>query len=162
MQIRYSPVRIRPAPLALKHYRIDCYDTYRWPAVRCFPTRETVRTVFRRHPLCRNLYGNLRVAEFSPLKLKAVRQKIIDEAFVDTVEAHVAPQVWAMIERQRFTGLRPGEFTKMWTYDPDTSAKVWVYTSPSHKSEWRGHERYIFIGPRPGAGVFKRRSQVLT
>ncbi|MEO8493936.1 MAG: site-specific integrase [Planctomycetota bacterium] len=53
-----------------------------------------------------------------------------------------------MIELQRFTGMRPGEVTKMRTCDLDTSGKVWIYQPPRHKSEWRGHERHIFIGPQ--------------
>jgi integrase len=155
----------------------------------------------------KNLYGKLRVAEFGPLKLKAVREKMIEsnlcrneinkrigrikrmfkwgveneivepsvlhglqavrglargrskaresepvkpvpDAFVDAVEAHVSPQLWAMIELQRFTGMRPGEVTKMRTCDLDTSGNVWAYLPPNHKTEWRGHERHIFIGPR--------------
>lgn len=74
--------------------------------------------------------------------------KPVPDAFVDAVKPLVAPQVWAMVELQRFTGMRPGEVTKMRTCDLDTSGKVWVYTPSSHKTEWRGHERHIYIGPR--------------
>jgi integrase len=163
------------------------------------------------------LYGRTPAAEFSPLKLKAVRQRMIEgepapegeqrrglarseinkrigrikrvfrwgvenemvppyvlhglqavvglargrsearetapvkpapEAFVDAVKPHVSAQVWAMIQLQRFTGMRPGEVTTMRSCDIDTSGAVWIYTPASHKTAHRGHERKIYIGPR--------------
>lgn len=74
--------------------------------------------------------------------------KPVPEAFVDALQPHVPPQIWAMIELQRFTGMRPGEVTIMRTCDLDTTGKVWVYTPRSHKTERHGHERRIFLGPR--------------
>jgi integrase len=156
------------------------------------------------------LYCREAVAEFGPLKLKAVRQKMIEadlcrneinkrigrikrifrwgveneivpatilhalqavrglaqgrsearesapvkpvpEAFVDAIRGRVAPQIWAMIQLQRFTGMRPGEVTTMRTIDVDTSGKVWVYSPAQHKTAWRGHQRKIFLGPRAQA-----------
>jgi integrase len=153
------------------------------------------------------LYGTLPAAEFSPLKLKAVRQKLIEsnlcrnevnqrigrikrffgwavenelippsvlhglravrglargrsdaresdpvkpvpEAYVDAVQAKVSPQIWAMVQLQRFTGMRPGEVTIMRTADIDTSGNVWVYSPAHHKTAWRGHDRKIYLGPR--------------
>lgn len=170
---------------------------------------ECEATMYSLRPL-KDLYGRLPVAEFSPLKLKAVRQKMIDanlcrneinkrvgrikrmfrwgvenelvpgnvlvdlqavaglaggrseareskpvkpvnETFVDAVKAKVAPQVWAMIELQRYSGMRPGEVTTMRTCDIDTSGKVWVYSPQSHKTSWRGHSRKIYLGPRAQA-----------
>ena len=156
------------------------------------------------------LYGTLPVGEFSPLKLKAVREKMIEadlcrnevnkrigrikrmfrwgveneivpplvlhglqavrglsrgrsearetepikpvpEAFVDAVKAKLSPQIWAMIELQRYTGMRPGEVCRMRTADIDTSGKVWTYSPAGHKTAWRGHQRKIFLGPRAQA-----------
>lgn len=77
--------------------------------------------------------------------------KPVPEAFVDAIKSKVSPQVWAMIELQRYTGMRPGEVTTMRGCDIDTSGKVWVYTPPQHKTSWRGHERKIYLGPRAQA-----------
>jgi len=155
-------------------------------------------------------YGRLPVAEFSPLKLKAVRQQLIDsglcrnevnqrtgrikrfiawgvenelipsavlhgleavrglargrsearesepvkpvpESFVDAIRERVSPHVWAMIQLQRFSGMRPGEVVAMRTIDVDTSGQAWVYTPSRHKNAWRGHQRKIYLGPRAQA-----------
>lgn len=153
------------------------------------------------------LYGSLPAIEFGPLKLKAVRQKMIEadicrgeinkrmgrikrifrwatenellpatvfhglqavrglargrtearesepvrpvpEAFVDALKPHVPPQIWAMIELQRLTGMRPGEVTIMRTCDLDTSGTVWIYVPSHHKTEFHGHRRHVYLGPR--------------
>ena len=74
--------------------------------------------------------------------------KPVPNAFVDALEGHVLPPVWAMIQLQRFTAMRPGEVTIMQTCDLDTSGKVWIYTPSKHKGSHRGHQRRIFFGPR--------------
>jgi integrase len=74
--------------------------------------------------------------------------KPVPEAFVDAIELHVAPQVWAMVQLHRFTGMRPGEVIIMRSCDLDTSGRVWIYTPAAHKTEHHGHRRQIYIGPR--------------
>jgi integrase len=74
--------------------------------------------------------------------------KPVPDAFVDAIRNHVRPQVWAMIELQRLTGMRPGEVTIMRTCDLDTSGGVWIYTPERHKTQHHGHTRQIFIGPK--------------
>jgi integrase len=170
---------------------------------------EPKQVVYTIRPL-KELYGRTNAAEFSPLKLKAVRQKMIEadlcrneinkrvgrikrifrwavenemvspsvlhglqavrglargrseareteavkpvpEAFVDAIQGFVTPQVWAMVELQRFTGMRPGEVTSIRTCDIDTSGTVWVYTPVDHKTAWRGHQRKIYLGPKAQA-----------
>jgi integrase len=64
------------------------------------------------------------------------------------VQPHVSRQVWAMIELQRITGMRPGEVCVMKTGDLDRSRSVWFYTPSRHKSEHRGDTRVIYLGPR--------------
>jgi integrase len=71
----------------------------------------------------------------------------VPEAFVEAIRPFVSRQVWAMIELQRFTGMRPGEVCLMRTCDLDTSGRVWIYTPPSHKTEHHGRERVIYLGP---------------
>lgn len=156
------------------------------------------------------LYARLLVAEFGPLKLKAIQQKMIEadlcrneinkrigrikrifrwgveneivpptifqglqavrglsrgrsearetdpvkpvpDAFVDGIKGKLAPQLWAMIQLQRFTGMRPGEVCAMRTRDIDTGGRVWTYSPPLHKTAWRGHQRKISLGPRAQA-----------
>jgi len=81
--------------------------------------------------------------------------KPVPEAFVDALKSHLPPQLWAMVELQRFTGTRPGEVTAMRTCDLDTGGKVWTYTPADHKNAWRGHQRTIYLGPRAQAVLAK-------
>lgn len=74
--------------------------------------------------------------------------KPVPDSDVDAVRPHVARQVWAMIELQRLTGMRPGEVVLMRTCDIDTSGTVWVYTPERHKTEHHGQERKVYLGPR--------------
>jgi integrase len=74
--------------------------------------------------------------------------KPVPEAFVDAIRPHVARQVWAMVEIQRLTGMRPGEVTIMRMMDLDTSGKVWEYVPGRHKTEHHERERRICIGPK--------------
>jgi integrase len=85
--------------------------------------------------------GRTDVRESAPVKP-------VPEAFVEAVRPHVSPQVWAMIELQRLTGMRPGEVAIMRTAALDTSGEVWVYTPSSHKTEHHGRGRQVYLGPR--------------
>lgn len=76
----------------------------------------------------------------------------VPEAFVDAIRPYVARQVWAMVELQRLTGMRPGEVVRMRACDVDTSGRIWVYTPETHKTEHHGRGRKIPIGPE-GQGV---------
>ena len=70
------------------------------------------------------------------------------EADVDAIRPHAAPQVWAMVELQRLTGMRPGEVVILRGADLDRSGPVWTYTPGRHKTAHHGRERVIFLGPR--------------
>ena len=72
----------------------------------------------------------------------------VADADVEAVRPHVSRQVWAMIELQRLTGMRPGEVVLMRTGDLDMGGDVWVYTPSRHKTEHHGKTREVFIGPR--------------
>jgi integrase len=74
--------------------------------------------------------------------------KPVPEAYVEAIRPFVSRQVWAMIEIQRLTGMRPGEVCVMRTCDLDTSGKVWAYIPSDHKMQYRGRKRVIYIGPR--------------
>jgi integrase len=77
--------------------------------------------------------------------------KPVSEALVEAIRPFVARQVWAMVELQRLSGMRPGEVVTMRTIDPDTAGKVWTYTPKSHKTEHHGKSRRIHLGPRAQA-----------
>lgn len=71
----------------------------------------------------------------------------VHDAHVEAIRPHVTRQVWAMVELQRLTGARPGEIVIMRTRDLNTQGKVWEYRPSSHKTEHRGRDRVIFLGP---------------
>ena len=169
------------------------------------PTTEPVNIRLALRPL-RRLYGHTPAREFGPLRLKTVRQAMIDsglcrsevnkrvrhvlrafkwavgeemvppslhhglkavpglrrgradvresepvkpvpDAFVDAIQPHVSRQVWAMVQLQRLSGMRPGEVCIMRTIDLDTSGRAWIYTPESHKTEHHGRKRRIYLGP---------------
>jgi site-specific recombinase XerD len=73
--------------------------------------------------------------------------KPVPDAFVDAIRPHVSRQVWAMIQLQRLSGMRPQEVCLIRTCDMDTSGPVWVFTPVRHKTEHHGRERRIYLGP---------------
>jgi integrase len=74
-------------------------------------------------------------------------QPVQDEQ-VDALRPHVSPQVEAMIQLQRLTGMRPGEAVAMRGCDIDMTGAIWVYRPSSHKTEHHARERIIPLGPR--------------
>jgi integrase len=75
----------------------------------------------------------------------------VPDAHVDAVKPYVSRQVWAMIELQRLTGMRPGEVALMRTGDIDRSSMAWTYQPSRHKTSFHGHERKVFLGPKAQA-----------
>ena len=53
-----------------------------------------------------------------------------------------------MIELQNLTGMRPGEVMTMRGCDIDQSGPVWTYRPARHKTQGRGFDRSIALGPR--------------
>lgn len=74
--------------------------------------------------------------------------KPVPDAHVDAIQPFVSRQVWAMVEVQRITGMRPGEVCQMRACDIDTSGRVWIFRPQTHKTEHHGHQREIHIGPK--------------
>ncbi len=74
--------------------------------------------------------------------------KPVPDAHVDTLLPFLPPQIVAMIQLQRLTGMRPGEVVRMRPGDIDRSGEVWIYEREEHKNRWRGHRRRIPLGPR--------------
>jgi integrase len=155
----------------------------------------------------KQLYGTLAVADFGPLKLKAVRERMIAadlsrgvinqrirrivrvfkwgvaeeivpesvwralttvrglekgcspareaepirpvaEEVVEATLPYLLPPVRAMVQLQRLTGMRPGEVCILRACDLDMTGDVWLYRPAHHKTQHKGKERVIAIGPR--------------
>lgn len=69
------------------------------------------------------------------------------ESDVEAIQEHVSPIVWAMIQVQRLTGMRPGEVCKLKTGDLIRTDDVWEYRPKRHKTEHHGKKRRVFFGP---------------
>lgn len=67
---------------------------------------------------------------------------------IAAIKPYVSNQVWAMIQLQLHTGMRPGEVVTLRGCDLNISGKVWEYHPTSHKTEHHGCERAIYIGPK--------------
>ena len=79
--------------------------------------------------------------------------KPVPDSHVDAIEHHVSRQVWAMIQLQRLTGMRPGEVIIIRTQDIDTTGKLWAFVPLKHKTAHHGIERVIYLGPKAQAVV---------
>ncbi|MBL6704769.1 MAG: site-specific integrase [Planctomycetaceae bacterium] len=75
----------------------------------------------------------------------------VSEAAVDAVRPHVSRQVWAMIQLQLVTGMRPGEVTAMRGCDLTMCGPLWEYSPESHKTQHHGRKRIIVLGPQAQA-----------
>ena len=70
-----------------------------------------------------------------------------DEVVTATTE-QLPETVGDMVLLQRLTGMRPGEVCIMRPMDIDQSGEVWLYRPSSHKTEHRGRNRVVPIGPQ--------------
>ena len=86
-------------------------------------------------------HGRCDAAESSPVKP-------VPEADIDAIKPHVGRHLWAMIQLQLVTGMRPGEVRTMRLADIDMSGDIWAYRPAEHKTEHHGRQRVIFIGPQ--------------
>ena len=72
----------------------------------------------------------------------------VSDAAVDAIKPFVSRQVWAMIELQRATGMRPGEVLLMRGCDLTMGGKVWEYRPSRHKGEHHKQARIVYLGPQ--------------
>lgn len=70
----------------------------------------------------------------------------VPDQFVEALEDHVTSPVWAMIQLQVLTGMRPREVLQMGSCDISTAGKVWEYRPSSHKTQHRKKTRIIPLG----------------
>lgn len=72
----------------------------------------------------------------------------VPESAIEAIRPHVSPVVMAMVDLQRFSGMRPGEVCKLRTRDIDQAREVWEYRPRDHKTAHHGRSRVILFGPR--------------
>jgi integrase len=74
--------------------------------------------------------------------------KPVDDTTVEATLPFVSPQVRAMIQLQRLTGMRPGEVTIMRLGDIDRTDEVWIYRPARHKTSHLGVRKEVPLGPK--------------
>lgn len=72
---------------------------------------------------------------------------VADDVVEETLK-HLGPTIADMVRLQRLTGCRPEELCMLRPCDIDREDDVWAYRPESHKTQHRGRERVIFIGPQ--------------
>lgn len=72
----------------------------------------------------------------------------VDDRHVEAVLEVANPILAAMIRLQWLTGMRCGEVFQMRACDIDMTKPVWEYRPATHKTQKRGIERVIRIGPK--------------
>ncbi|MBL8829597.1 MAG: site-specific integrase [Planctomycetaceae bacterium] len=75
----------------------------------------------------------------------------VDDAVVEATLPHLSPVVADMIRLQRLTGMRPCEVCLLRPIDIDRTGQVWAYCPSRHKTEHRGKERRVPLGPKAHA-----------
>ncbi|MHB8974936.1 MAG: tyrosine-type recombinase/integrase [Pirellulaceae bacterium] len=78
------------------------------------------------------------------------RRKVLPapDPHVDAVIAIAPPQIAAMIELQRLTGMRPDEVTIMRPCDIDRTSEIWLYQPQDHKMDHLDIDKVVLLGPR--------------
>ena len=74
--------------------------------------------------------------------------KPVADTVIQRTLTHLPAVVADMVRFQRLTGCRPTEVCTIRPIDLDRSGDVWVYHPEHHKTEHRGKERLVFIGPK--------------
>jgi integrase len=79
----------------------------------------------------------------------------VEEGTVSATISHLSTVVASMVRLQLLTGMRPAEVCCMRPCDITISkGRTWTYRPATHKTEHKGRERRIFIGPE-GQGVLR-------
>ncbi|MEJ7591122.1 MAG: site-specific integrase [Planctomycetaceae bacterium] len=101
---------------------------------------------------CKALTG-LRFGRSEATESEKVQPVSLDD--VNAIEELVSRQIWAMIQLQLVTGMRPGEVRSVRLKDIDRSGDVWEYTPERHKNQHHGRDRRVFIG-RKGQEIIRQ------
>ncbi len=86
-------------------------------------------------------YGRTQARETEPVRP-------VPDNSVEALRPYVAPQVAAMIQLQRLTGMRSCEVVIMRPCDIHRDGDVWNYEPYDHKNRWRGHRNLVPLGPK--------------
>ncbi len=114
---------------------------FRWAAAEeLIPSSifETLRTV----PGLRK--GRSEASEPDPVR--PISMEIVQQTMI-----HLMPIVQDMIRLQLLTGMRPGEVCKLRPIDIVRAQDVWEYRPATHKTDYHGRDRIVFIGPEAQA-----------
>jgi integrase len=76
-----------------------------------------------------------------------------DPARVAATLPMLNPHVRTMVELLQLTGMRPGEVCRRRLAEVDRARGVWVYRPARHKTQHRGKDRVIPLGPRARAVI---------
>jgi integrase len=98
----------------------------------------TLHTILAIKPLEKDAKGVRETDDVPPAKMEDV----------EAVRQLVTRPVRAMIDLQLLTGARPGELCIMRLQDIDMSGPVWIYRPSKHKTQRKGKERLVPIGPK--------------
>lgn len=90
--------------------------------------------------------GGLRSGRTEAVEKPPVRP--VSNEQVQAVLPHLAPIVADMVWLQWLTGMRPGEVCIMRPKDIDLSGEVWFYRPSRHKTQFRGRQRIVPLGPQ--------------
>lgn len=74
--------------------------------------------------------------------------KPVADELVEATLPYLPVVVADMVRFQRLTGARPGEICQLHPCDVDRSGDVWEYRPATHKTQYRGRERVIYVGPQ--------------
>ena len=72
----------------------------------------------------------------------------VADHWVDATLPFLPPQVADMVRLARITMMRPGDVVIMRPCDIDRQGDVWIYRPAVHKTQYRGHQRSIPLGPK--------------
>jgi integrase len=72
---------------------------------------------------------------------------------IEAVRPFLSRQINALISLQLFCGARGGEILKLRPIDIDMSGDVWTFAPKQHKNAHRGHDRFVYFGPRAQAVI---------
>jgi integrase len=79
------------------------------------------------------------------------RAKTTTMAEVRAVCRRLTSVLRAMVLTQFWSGMRSGELREMLLSELDRTGEVWVYRPGRHKTDYLGHSRSVYLGPRAQA-----------
>ena len=79
----------------------------------------------------------------------------VNDALLEATLPHLPDVVADMVRVHRLTGCRPAEVCMIRPCDIDRSVDPWEYRPKSHKTQYRGRVRIIFIGPQAQAVLLR-------